>query len=145
MTLPAETLPATVDRMRAERATVAAQREAEGNQAAAKIGSDADRDERVLLAQSKAEAASVEAKSNLEAAQIYAKAYGANRQLYTLLRSLDTLDSVVNSNTRLVLRHETRRRSRPWSEIPPRRRAGGPGDLPLQPRGPDRQRVGAIA
>jgi membrane protease subunit HflC len=104
MTLPTETLQATVTRMQAERATVAAQREAEGNQAAAQITSDADRDSRVLLGQSRAQAADVEAKSKVEAARIYAQAYGADPALYTLLRSLDTLDTVINNNTRLVLR-----------------------------------------
>jgi membrane protease subunit HflC len=104
MTLPTETLNATVMRMQAERATVAAKREAEGTEAAAQISSDADRDSRVLLAQSQAQVAAISAKSKLEAARIYAKAYGANRALYTLLRSLDSLSSVVTGNVRLVLR-----------------------------------------
>jgi len=104
LTLPAETLMATVGRMQAERATVAAEREAEGQRTAAEIVSNADRDSRVLLAKSKAEAADIEAKSRVEAADIYGKAYSQNRELYTLLRSLDTLNTVVGSNTRLILR-----------------------------------------
>ena len=104
LTLPGETLEATVERMRAERATVAAAREAEGEQQAALIISNADRDARMLLAQGKTEAAALDAKSKVEAADIYAKAYNNNRELYTLLRSLDALDAVINSNTRLILR-----------------------------------------
>jgi membrane protease subunit HflC len=95
---------ATVGRMQAERATIAAEREAEGQRMAAEIVSNADRDSRVLLAKSKAEAAAIEAKSRVEAADIYGKAYSDNRDLYTVLRSLDTLNSVVGSNTRLILR-----------------------------------------
>ena len=57
LTLPTETLNATVERMQAERATVAAERQAEGQRAAAEIASNADRDARVLLAKAKAEAA----------------------------------------------------------------------------------------
>jgi modulator of FtsH protease HflC len=104
LTLPAETLAATVARMRAERATVAAEREADGQRVAAEIVSNADRDSRVLIAKSKAEAAAVDAKSRVEAADIYGKAYSDNRDLYTLLRSFDTLNTVVGNNTRLILR-----------------------------------------
>ena len=104
LTLPAETLVATVGRMQAERGTVAAEREAEGQRAAAEIVSNADRDARVLLAKAKADAAAIDAKSRVEAADIYGKAYSDNRDLYTLLRSFDTLNTVVGSNTRLILR-----------------------------------------
>ena len=104
LTLPTETLMATVGRMQAERGTVSAEREAEGQRAAAEIESNADRDSRVLLAKAKAEAAAIDAKSRVEAADIYGKAYSDNRDLYTLLRSLDTLNTVVGSNTRLILR-----------------------------------------
>jgi modulator of FtsH protease HflC len=104
LTLPAETLNATVARIAAERDTVAAQRQAEGDRAAAEIVSNADRDGRVLLAQAKADASAIDAKSRVEAADIYSKAYSRDRELYTLLRSLDTLSSVVHANTTLVLR-----------------------------------------
>lgn len=104
LTLPTETLAATVARMRAERATVAAAREAEGQRAAAEIISNADRDARIVLAKSKVEAAQIDANSRVEAAEIYGQAYRENRELYTLLRSLDTLDTVVGANTRLILR-----------------------------------------
>jgi modulator of FtsH protease HflC len=104
LTLPAETLDATVSRMAAERDTVAAARQAEGDRAAAEIVSNADRDGRVLVAQVKAEAAEIDAKSRVEAADIYSKAYSKDRELYTLLRSLDTLSTVVRGNTTLILR-----------------------------------------
>jgi membrane protease subunit HflC len=104
LTLPAETLKATVERMKAERATVAAERAAEGQRAANEISSNADRDARVLLAKAKAEAAEIDAKSRVAAAEIYGAAYSGDPELYTLLRSLDTLDHVINDNTRLILR-----------------------------------------
>ncbi len=104
LTLPTETLNATVERMKAERATVAAERSAEGQRAAAEIRSNADRDSRVLLAKAKAEAADIDAKARVAAADIYGTAYNGDPDLYTLLRSLDTLDQVVDSNTRLILR-----------------------------------------
>jgi modulator of FtsH protease HflC len=104
LTLPTDTLNATVARMRAERETVAAERQAEGQRAAAEIASKADRDARVLRANARAQAAEVEAKSRLDAADIYNKAYTRAPELYTLLRSLDTLGTVLGGNTRLILR-----------------------------------------
>jgi modulator of FtsH protease HflC len=104
LTLPAETLRATVDRMKAERATVAAERSAAGQRAANEIASNADRDSRVIVAKARADAADIDAKARVEAADIYGKAYSSDPQLYTLLRSLDTLDQVIDENTRLILR-----------------------------------------
>jgi modulator of FtsH protease HflC len=104
LTLPTETLNATVARMRAERETVAAERQAEGQRAAAEIASNADRDARLLRAKAKQDASEIEAKSRLEAADIYGQTYTSAPELYTLLRSLDTLDTVVSGNTRLILR-----------------------------------------
>lgn len=104
LTLPNQTLIATIDRMKAERSTVAAERSAEGTRQASQIQSDADRDARVLTAQAKADVADIEAKSRIEAAGIFKKAYTADPQLYMMLRSLDALSTMVNSNTTVVLR-----------------------------------------
>jgi membrane protease subunit HflC len=104
LTLPNQTLIATIDRMKAERSTVAAERSAEGTRLAAQIQSNADRDARVLVAQAKADVADIEAKSRIEAAAIYKKAYTADPQLYTMLRSLDSLNTIINSNTTVILR-----------------------------------------
>jgi membrane protease subunit HflC len=104
LTLPAVTLSATVERMRAERETVAAQRTADGLREAAQIRSDADRDARVLIADANVKAAEIEAQSRKDAAAIYGKSYATDPQLYTMLRSLDTLSTVINANTNLILR-----------------------------------------
>lgn len=104
LTLPTDTLTATVNRMRAERETAAAEHQAESARKAAEIMSNADRESRVLVARAKADAAEIEAKARSEAAGIYAQAYDSNRSLYELLRSLDTLDGLISGNTRLVLR-----------------------------------------
>ncbi|PLZ00311.1 protease modulator HflC [Burkholderia sp. WAC0059] len=104
LTLPAVTLAATVGRMRAERETVAAERTAEGLRDAAQIRSDAERDARITIADANVQAAQIEAQSRKDAAAIYGSSYAADPQLYTMLRSLDTLGSVVNANTNLILR-----------------------------------------
>ena len=104
LSLPETTLAATVGRMRSERETVAAERTAEGLRAAAQIRSEAARDSRITIAQARTEGAAIEAASRQEAAAINARAYDADPGLYLMLRSLDTLATVVGQNTRLVLR-----------------------------------------
>jgi membrane protease subunit HflC len=138
LTLPTETLNATVARMRAERETVAAERQAEGQRAAAEIASNADRDARVLRAKAKAEAAGIDAKSRLEAADIYGQAYNSAPDLYMLLRSLDTLDTVVGANTRLILRTDAAP-FRVLVEGPPKPSATGtpPASEPAPAAGPE--------
>jgi membrane protease subunit HflC len=104
LTLPAETLTATVARMRAERQTVATEHMAEGERIAAEIRAAADRDARVTVARAHEEAAATEANARVEAAAIAGRAYAEDPGLYVMLRSFDTLDAVVGQNTRLILR-----------------------------------------
>jgi membrane protease subunit HflC len=104
MTLPDDTLAATVERMRAERETVAAERTAEGLRQAAAIRADADRDARKVVAEAREQAAHTEADAQQGAARIYAKAYESDPGLYTTLRSLDSMNQVIGRNTSVVLR-----------------------------------------
>jgi len=104
MTLPDETLAATVARMRAERETVAAERTAEGLRQAAAIRTDADRDARELVAQAREQAAKTEADAQRAASHIYGEAYKGDPGLYTTLRSLDAVSKIVGKNTSVVLR-----------------------------------------
>jgi membrane protease subunit HflC len=104
LTLPAVTLAATVDRMRAERETIAAERTAVGKRQAAEIRSAAERDARIVQADATVKAAEIESQSRVQAAAIYGHAYAGSPQLYKLLRSLDTLGTIVNPGTRMILR-----------------------------------------
>ena len=104
MTLPDQTLAATVARMRAERETAAAQVTAAGLQKAAAIRADADRDAREVVAQAREQASSIQANAEQQAASVYADAYKRDPGLYTTLRSLDTIGQLVGRNTSLILR-----------------------------------------
>jgi membrane protease subunit HflC len=126
LTLPSVTLAATVDRMRAERETIATERTAEGKRQAAEILSAAERDARILAADALIKSSEIEAQSQVEAAKIYGKAYAAAPELYDMLRSLDTLGTIVNSETRLVLRTD----SAPFRSLidgPPQTPGSAPG------------------
>ncbi len=107
VTLPAETLAATVARMRAERETVAAERTAEGLRQAAIIRADADRDGREVVAKAKQQAAETVAMAEEQVSKINADAYKADPALYNMLRSLDTASKVVNKSTSMVLRTDS--------------------------------------
>lgn len=104
LTLPSVTLSSTVDRMRAERDTIAIERTAVGKRQAADIRSAAERDARVIEADALAEAARIEAQSRVDAAALYGRSYKDAPELYSLLRSLDTLGAIINPQTRLILR-----------------------------------------
>ena len=133
LSLPDATLAATVARMRAERETVAAARTAEGLRAAAELRAQATRDARVAVARARTEAAEIEAASRQEAARVQARAYQADPGLYALLRSMDTLSSVVGPNTRMVLRTD----AAPFDMLV----RGLPGAVP--PSAPDGPAVGS--
>jgi modulator of FtsH protease HflC len=107
LTLPAETLAATVARMRAERETVAAERTANGLREAAGIRADADRDARKVVAEARRKAAEKEADAEQEAARIHADAFSRDPGLYTTLRSLETISKVVGPNTSVLLRTDS--------------------------------------
>jgi modulator of FtsH protease HflC len=124
LSLPAETLAATVARMRAERETVAAERAAEGLRVAAQIRSDSERDARITAAEAQRQAAEIEAQSRQKAAAIQAEAYDADPTLYTLVRSLATLATVIGPKTRLVLRTD----AAPFDVL-----IGGVPDAPRKP------------
>jgi membrane protease subunit HflC len=104
LSLPDASLTATVARMRSERETVAAERTAEGRRAAAEVRSNAERDGRIVVARARTQAADIEAEARREAAEIHTRAYLSDPELYTLMRSLDTLVQTVGPTTRLVLR-----------------------------------------
>ncbi|MGF6709039.1 membrane protease subunit HflC [Luteibacter sp. W1I16] len=104
LTLSSEALQATIDRMKSERDTAAAQRSAEGQRQAAQIVSEAERDARITLAGAKAEAATIEADAQAKSTAIYQRAYSTNPKLYTLLRSFDTMDAAIGPGTRIILR-----------------------------------------
>lgn len=107
LTLPSVTLAATVDRMRAERETIATERIAVGKREAAEIRSAADRDARIIQADATVQAAEIEAQSRVQAAESYGRAYASAPQLYSLLRSLDTLGTIVHGGVRLILRTDS--------------------------------------
>jgi membrane protease subunit HflC len=102
--LPETTVVATVERMSAERTTVAEEKKANGHKLAGEIRSAADRDARITMSKSEEEASRIESQAKAEAASIYGQVHEADPKLYVYLRSLATLEQVINPSTRLILR-----------------------------------------
>jgi membrane protease subunit HflC len=90
--------------MRAERETVATERTAVGRRQAADIRSAAERDARIIAANATVKAADIEAQSKVQAAQIYGRAYKSAPALYSLLRSIDTLSTIITPGSKIILR-----------------------------------------
>jgi modulator of FtsH protease HflC len=103
MTLPEETLAATVERMRADREVVAAKATADGLEKANAIRSDAEKEARKVVAEASEKAARTEADAQQAAARTYQNAYKRDPKLYETLRSLDTINQIVSKGTNIIL------------------------------------------
>ena len=90
-------------RMRAERKREAAQVRAEGRAQATEMNAETDKQTAHLLAEANREAEELRGKAEAEAAAVYANAHGSDPDFYRFLRELQSLRSVVDRNTTLVL------------------------------------------
>ncbi len=96
--------PAALTGLRAALAAEGAERIARAEAEAAEIRANAARDARIAIAEARAQAAATAAGAARQAATIEAQAYNADPDLYLMLRSLDSLGTLVGPNTKLVLR-----------------------------------------
>ncbi len=77
------------ERMRAERSRDAAEHRSQGKEVAEGIRADADRQERVLLAEAYRDAEKIRGEGDARAANIYSRAYSKDPQFYEFYRSLN--------------------------------------------------------
>lgn len=86
--LPDEVSESVYKRMRAERLQLANELRYTGQESAAKIQADADRQAQILKADANRDAAKVRGDGDAQAAAIYAKAYGQDPEFFTFYRSM---------------------------------------------------------
>jgi membrane protease subunit HflC len=86
--LPEEVSSSVYSRMEAERARVAREFRSRGAEAAERIRAEADREREVLLANAYKEAEIKRGEGDATASDIYAQAYGKNREFFRFNRSL---------------------------------------------------------
>lgn len=102
--LPKEVYRSVFDRMSSERAREAREHRAKGKELAEGIRADADRQQRVLVAEAYREAEEIRGDGDAQAAAIYAGAYGEDREFYSFHRSLQAYrESFADKRDVLVL------------------------------------------
>jgi len=89
--------------MVAERERIAKKYRSEGEEAAAKIRAETDKEKTILLAEAYQEAQRLRGDGDAEAANIYAAAYGKDAEFYRFLRSLSTYEEGFTEGSVLVL------------------------------------------
>lgn len=95
--LPPEVSDSVYQRMRAERARVAADLRSRGAEAAERIRADADRQRTVILAEAYRDAERIRGGGDAKAAEIYAKAFSRDENFYDLYRSLRAYKNVFGT------------------------------------------------
>ncbi len=91
--LPDNVSESVYDRMRSERKRVAADLRAKGAEEAEIIRAEADREREVIQANAYREAEELRGEGDARAADIYATAYGRNKEFYSFYRSLEVYRS----------------------------------------------------
>lgn len=102
--LPEEVSSSVYRRMEAERARVAREFRSRGAEAAEKIRAEADRQREVLIAEAQKDAEIRRGEGDAAAAEIYARAYGKNKDFFQFNRSLVAYrQSFKDDRSRMVL------------------------------------------
>jgi len=101
--LPNEIEQAVFSRMRSERARIAAELRAEGEEKAKEIRSTADKDVEILLADARKDAEKVRGEGDAKALEVYANAYNQDPDFYRFWRTLESYRTALADNTSIVL------------------------------------------
>jgi membrane protease subunit HflC len=106
--LPDDVRDAVYQRMRAERARVAAEHRAQGEENAKGIRAVAERERTVLLAEAQRDADTLRGEGDARATGIYAEAYGKNEEFYGFYRSMNAYrDALASKQDILVLQPDS--------------------------------------
>lgn len=95
------------NRMISERKRIAEQFRSEGTGEAARINGEKERELAKITSQAYREAEEIRGEAEAKATQIYADAYNENPELYRFLKSLETYEATIDSDTTLILGTES--------------------------------------
>lgn len=101
--LPEAVSAAVYDRMRAERERVAAELRASGSAAANIIRANADKQQRIILAEAKEIAEKLRGDGDSQAIKIYAQSYQKNPDFYEFYRTLEAYKNTFNSKQDVLI------------------------------------------
>ena len=101
--LPREVQESVFARMRAERDRVAKQYRSEGQEEAAKIRADTDKEKTILLAKAYETSEKNRGEGDGEGIRIYADAFNKDPEFYSFVRSLSTYEKAMDEQSTVVL------------------------------------------
>jgi membrane protease subunit HflC len=101
--LPEANTESVFRRMRAERKREATKFRAEGRAQSTTMKAETDREATRLIADAKRQAEEIRGNAEAKAAALYANAHGSDPEFYRFLRELQSLRTIVDKNTTLVL------------------------------------------
>lgn len=101
--LPPEVSDSVYDRMNTERDIEAREHRAQGQELAAGIRADADKQQQVLLAEAYAEAEEIRGEGDAQAAAIYAAAYNKDPEFYKFNRSMQAYAATFSDKGDIIL------------------------------------------
>ncbi len=90
-------------RMETERTRIAKELRAQGNESAAKITAEADRQVTILKADAFKEAEEIRGQGDAKASDIYAVAYGKNKEFFTFYRSLNAYQNTFGNASDIMV------------------------------------------
>jgi membrane protease subunit HflC len=101
--LPREVQASVFARMQAEREREAKRYRSEGEEEAAKLRADTDKQRTILLAEAEQKAQRLRGEGDALAARIYADAYGKDPEFYGFVRSLQAYEQFAGKRSTLLL------------------------------------------
>lgn len=101
--LPEEVQSSVFGRMVAERARIASRYRSEGEEEAAKVRAEADKERTILLARAYEINQVVRGEGDAEAARIYAAAFSQSAEFYAFVRSLEAYETSLKDGGTLIL------------------------------------------
>jgi modulator of FtsH protease HflC len=101
--LPREVQQSVFARMVAERGRIAKRYRSEGEEEAAKLRAETDKQREIILAQAYERGQRLQGEGDAAATAVYASAYEQNPRFYTFVRTLEAYDDILTPETLLVL------------------------------------------
>jgi len=101
--LPQQNLQSVYNRMKSDRAKIAADYLSQGDEIAIKIKAETDRTVAELLSEASRKAKEIEAEGEKEAADIYNLTYGADPEFYAMYRTLESYRTSLNNKPMIVI------------------------------------------
>ncbi|MBI4358273.1 MAG: protease modulator HflC [Candidatus Omnitrophica bacterium] len=101
--LPSEVQASVFARMVAERERIAKRYRSEGDEEAAKIRGETDKNKTIILAEAYEQSQKTKGEGDREAAKIYAEAYGIDPEFYRFVKSLETYEQAMKEGASYLL------------------------------------------